>query len=85
MVHVDGAAEIGLVRLRLRDQNTQETVDPHDARVDAAGQHHEFRGVRPGRHTIVACDVDVDGAFVEIGSGADCESRIRVRPLTVRR
>ncbi|MBL8747590.1 MAG: carboxypeptidase regulatory-like domain-containing protein [Planctomycetes bacterium] len=84
VVHVDGTSGLGLVRLRLQDERGSDPIAARDARVDATGQHHEFHEVRPGRYTIFGTDVEVAGAFVELGSGADREVRVTVRARSTR-
>ncbi len=84
VVHVDGTSGLGLVQLRLGSERGSDPITAHDARVDATGQHHEFREVRPGRYTIFGNDVEVVGAFVELGSGADCEVHVTVRARSTR-
>jgi len=76
VVHVEGAQD--LVTLHLRDDLRQESTRVTDVGVDATGQHHDFRNVRPGRHRIVGVGVP-PGTFVELGAGQERDVRITVQ------
>lgn len=77
VVHVDGAER--QISVKLQDERRQEPTWVTDASIDANGQHHDFRNVRPGRYRIVANGIEGE-PFVDLRSGDDREVRVTVRP-----